>query len=360
MTARERCSSLKMLNDVEKDFTMKGFELTPEQIIELRIAHRSEKHKQSAYKINAVILLGTGWKLKEVKQALLLDEETLRGYVDRFQMGGIAELVSTFYKGRETHLSEQECEQLCCELNFSIYLTTQSVIEYVEKTFGVRYSQSGMRDLLHRLGYEHKKPKIVPGNPDIELQETFVEMYEEFMLTKADDVEVLFADAVHPEHNAMAAYGWIKRGEKRTLKTNSGRQRLNLHGAINAETHQITLIESKTVNAESTIELLQAVEQAYPLSSEIFIILDNARYHYSKEVKAYLENSKIKLVFLPSYSPNLNLIERIWKFFKKKVLYNTYHKNLEEFRKASIQFFRNIGKFKDEIASLMSHEFEFI
>ncbi|NNM58374.1 MAG: hypothetical protein HKM04_00980 [Legionellales bacterium] len=54
-------------------------------------------------------------------------------------------------------------------------------------------------------------------------------------------------DAVHPEHNALAAYGWIKRGEKRELKTNSGRERLNLHGAINAETHQINLIESTRV-----------------------------------------------------------------------------------------------------------------
>ena len=65
----------------------------------------------------------------------------------------------------------------------------------------------------------------------------FAEQYEEFMLTKSNDVEVVFVDAVHPEHNAIAGYGWIKRGATRELKTNSGRQRLNLHGAINAETH---------------------------------------------------------------------------------------------------------------------------
>ena len=160
------------------------------------------------------------------------------------------------------------------------------------------------------------------------------------------------------EHNTLAAYGWIKRGQKREMKTNSGRQRLNLHGAMNAETYQVTLIESKTVNEDSTIDLLTAIEQSYPLSKEIVIILDNAKYHYSKKVKEYVGNSKIKLAFLPSYSPNLNLIERLWKFFKKKVLYNRYYENIKTFRKACIKFFRNIAQYSSEIESIMSGGFE--
>lgn len=102
---------------------------------------------------------------------------------------------------------------------------------------------------MHRLDYVYKKPELVPGNPDTEAQELFVEQYENFMLSKPDDVEVVFVDAVHPEHNSQPAYGWIRRGERRELKTKSGRQRLNLHGAINAETHEITIIESDTVDS---------------------------------------------------------------------------------------------------------------
>ncbi len=79
-----------------------------------------------------------------------------------------------------------------------------------------------MKDLLHRIDDEYKKPKLGPGNPDI--------------------------DAVHPENNAMVAYGLIKREQKRKVKTNSGRQRLNLHGALNAETLEVTVIESEIVN----------------------------------------------------------------------------------------------------------------
>lgn len=337
---------------------MKGFELTKAEISTLKQAHKSEHYKRSAYKINAVILLGSGWRLEQVKEALLLDDETLRNFVKQYQGGGLPELLKVDYKGSQPLLSVQQSKQLCERLNSQIYLTTQSVIEYVEKAFGISYSQSGMRDLLHRLDYEYKKPKLVPGCPDRQAQEIFAEQYEAFMLKKPDNIEVLFMDAVHPQHNTLAAYGWIKRGEKREIATSTGRERLNLHGAMNAESYEVTVIESATVDEDSTLQLLEILERKYALAASIYIILDNARYHYSRKVQAYLKNSRIKLVFLPSYSPNLNLIERLWKFFKKKVLYNTYYEKLENFRQACITFFRNIDNYQTELISLMSGEFE--
>jgi len=340
---------------------MKGFYLSDDELTGLREAHRRAKrlNANAAYKINAVILLGTGWKVKRVKEALLLDDETLRSYVEKYRQGGVKELTTTGYLGAPSQLSEKQIEQLYEELERQIHLTTHSVIDYIENRFGFHYSLSGMRDVLHRLGYEYKKPKLVPGNPDIDAQEIFAEQYDAFMLEKPSDTEVLFVDAVHPEHNAQAAYGWIKRGQKREVKTNSGRQRLNLHGAINAETYEVTVIESETVNTDSTIELFEILDQKYPLAREIILILDNAKYHYSNKVQDNLkEHPRIRMVFLPSYSPNLNLIERLWKFFKKKVLYNRYHENIKTFRKACIHFFRNIDQYSDEIASLMSGGFE--
>ena len=337
---------------------MKGFMLSRDELATLRRAHKSEHYKRSAYKINVVILLGSGWTLEAVKEALLLDEETLRSYVKKYQDGGLPALLKVEFKGSEPQLSIAQVEQLCNALNSRIFLTTQSAIDFVKSEFHITYSQSGMRDLLHRLNYEYKKPKLVPGNPDQEAQEIFAEQYEEFMLNKPDNVEVLFVDAVHPEHNAMAAYGWIKRGETREIKTNSGRERLNLHGAMNAETLELTVIESETVNADSTIQLLEMLENKYALAATLFVILDNAKYHYSKKVREYLEKSRVQLIFLPSYSPNLNLIERLWKFLKKKVLYNTYYERLDDFRKASIKFFRNIESYHDELVSIMNGGFE--
>ncbi len=157
----------------------------------------------------------------------------------------------------------------------------------------------------------------------------------------------------------MAAYGWIKKGETRKLKTNSGRQRLNLHGAINIETMEMTLIESDTINRDSTVQLLEILDQKYFNSKEIIIILDNAKYHYSEEVRKVVEqSSRLRLVYLPTYSPDLNLIERVWRYFKKKVLYNEYYENIAEFRKAAIKFFQSFGDYADDLESLLGGGFE--
>ena len=340
-------------------FCVKNFWLTNDELIELRKAHRAERNKNAAYKINAIILLGSGWNLKQVKEALLVDDETLRTYIEKYRSGGVVKLIETNYSGRMRRLSQAQIDELCMELETRIYLTTYAVIDFVKNQFSVNYTPSGMRDLLHQLGYEFKKPKLVPGNPDREAQEIFVEQYERFMEEKDADVEVIFIDAVHPQHNTMAAYGWIKQGQARELKTNSGRERLNLHGALNIETGEVTIIESETVNSDSTIELLETLEQKYFLSNKLHIILDNARYHYSKEVAEYLETTdKINLVFLPSYSPELNLIERVWKYFKKLVLYNKYYENLDAFRAASINFLLDIRDGKHCLRSLLGGGFQ--
>ncbi|MDA9004088.1 IS630 family transposase [bacterium] len=257
---------------------MKDFKLTGEQILELRQAHRLERKRNAsaAYKVNAILLLGTGWSTGEVSEALLLNEDTLRSYISKYLSGHIKALTDTHYFGRTCHLSEAQQETLCQELESSIYLTVVAVVDYVSREFSISYSVSGMRDLLHRLGYEYKKPKLVPGYADREAQEEFISYYEDYMESKSCNTEVFFIDAVHPEHNTMAAYGWIKRGQTRKLHTNSGRQRLNLHGAINVETLDMTVIESSTVNADSTIELLETLNQKYADSDSIHIILDNA------------------------------------------------------------------------------------
>ena len=339
---------------------MKGFHLTKKQLADLHAAHRCEHNKRFAYRIHAVILLGTGYTLKKVKKVLFIDDDTLRNYVNNYRIDGLVGLLSDNRSGKASKLSHDQINVLKLELDTNLHLDTLSVINFVKKTLGVRYSCSGMRDLLHRIGYVYKKPKLTPGNPDGDEQEIFSEQYEAFMLSKPDDVEVVFVDAVHPEHNTLAGYGWIKRGETRELKTNSGRERLNLHGAINAETHDVIIIESDTIDSYSTINLLSAIEGKYPGASEIKVILDNARYHYSKKVRQYLSQSRVDLVFLPSYSPNLNLIERLWKFFKKEVLYNKYHKNIEKFRGACISFFKNIDIHAHKISNFMNADFHLI
>lgn len=341
---------------------MQGFILTSEELQELRTAHKEVlKHKEGrkAYRINAIILLGSGWTTEEVAEALLLDEETLRSYVKKYRENGFTGLIETFHLGGFSKLSTEQISQLCVELDKNIYTRTKDICLYVQTQFGHTYTVSGMTDLLHRLEYVYKKPKLVPAQPDLEAQELFLKQFNDFLANKRADEAIFFVDAMHPVHNTVASYGWIRKGSQKEFKSNSGRQRLNIHGAMNAQTFETTIIASEdSINSESTLLLFEHLEKLYPLATFIYVILDNAKYHFSKAVQEWLKGSRIKLVLLPTYSPELNLIERLWKIFKKRVMYNKYYKTFEAFKAACFNFFKNQHHYYNEIESIMGNGLE--
>jgi transposase len=338
---------------------MRNFELSSKEIEALRFAHRAEKLKSKAYRINAVILLGSGWTVKQVSEALLLDEDTLSGYIKKYKEGGFSNLLNTLHQGSKPLLNQVQILTLCEELERTTYLTTQSIRNFVEATFDIKYSQSGMTNLLHQLGFTYKKPKLVPANADEQAQDEFIKFYLDFMENKPPDEVVLFGDGVHPQHNSLPGYGWMRKGEDRELKSNTGRTRFNIHGAMNAESFETTIIASESnIDDESTIALFIQLQILYPFAKKIHVILDNAKYHYSKKVREFVLTSRINIVYLPAYSPELNLIERLWKVFKKNVIYNKYYEKFDSFKEACLDFFGNQKEYMDQISSIMGDGLE--
>ena len=147
---------------------------------------------------------------------------------------------------------------------------------------------SGLTALLHRLGMEHRKPKAVSRKLDPEKQAAFITAYEDLLNNLADDEAVLFADAVHPTHAVRPVGCWAPKDTKIAVPQTSGRQRLNIHGAIDLETGQTRMLDVLTVDAASTIMLLMAIEAMHPAKRLIHLFVDNARYHYAKLVQAWL------------------------------------------------------------------------
>ncbi|NJL77539.1 MAG: IS630 family transposase [Saprospiraceae bacterium] len=150
---------------------------------------------------------------------------------------------------------------------------------------------------------------------------------------QAGDV-IYFADGVHPQHNTKSAYAWIERGQEKEILSVSGRSRVNINAVMNAENPcQVVMVESESINAQSTLELYKKIEILHPEARNIYVICDNARYYKNTLLNQSLEGSKIKQIFLPPYSPNLNLIERLWKFMRKKVINHHFIVNLVILRK---------------------------
>ncbi len=222
----------------------------------------------------------------------------------------------------------------------------------------LRTLTSGVIDLLHRLGFSYKKATAIPGKAKREEQKKFVRKYKRI---KKKDGPVYFADSTHPEWGPTISYGWIREGKKFEVKTNSGwRKRVNVCGAIEINSLKTVVRSYKTVNHVSICDMLHHIRKKHPDEKEIHLILDGAGYNRSKSVKKLAKELNIKLVYLPPYSPNLNPIERLWKFMKKEVTANRYYENYDDFKGSLSQFFRGIRKHRSKLETLITDNFSIL
>jgi len=173
----------------------------------------------------------------------------------------------------------------------------------------------------------------------------------------------LFLDPMHQIHNSETDYAWQIKGEENThrILANSGRRRLNIIGALNPLTFIPTIVLTEAnCDRETMMIFLEEIRREYPDSETIHIFLDNASYNRAYDTRDKAEELGIELHYLPPYSPNLNLIERLWKFCKKKLVKNKYYPTFDLFFEAHYDFFKHIEKHQQELASLLTLNFEII
>jgi transposase len=195
------------------------------------------------------------------------------------------------------------------------------------------------------------------------VQRRFVEETLGPLMKAADDDNPLyFVDGTHPSYTAHPSHGWIRKGQTRELKSNHGRVNVNINGALRWPDRTVVHREAEKITSAEMIRLFEDLQALHPTSTAIWVVLDNARYNHSKELKAWLssEGGRINLVYLPAYAPNLNLIERFWWLFKKKTVYNAYFPTFSGFKAAVDGFFANLANYRNEIRSLITDAFHFI
>ncbi|MGH7249680.1 MAG: IS630 family transposase [Minisyncoccia bacterium] len=309
-----------------------------------------KKTKEAAgwRRLFVILSFDEGQSIEELARLTRLSPSTIEEYLKEFSSSNKTK--NDPRGGSERKLTPEESEKLEKHLAEVTYLKVAPIIAYAQKEFGKTYSRSGMTLWLKEHGFTYKKPKKVPGKANPEAQARFIEEYENLKRTLPSDAEIYFLDAVHPEYQSQAACGWIKKGECKTLQTSAKQQRLHFIGALRLDGMQILTEEYKTIDAEAVIDFLKKIESASS-ASEIHIILDNARSNKNKELGKYLEQSRIKLHYLPPYSPNLNPIERLWKIFRETTLYNRYYQNC-------LECFRAMREFFTEKISILTHVLE--
>jgi len=319
--------------------------LNDDERAQLKAQHKKERDKRICDRIKAVLLYDKGWTLMQTAEALLLSDDAIRKHIKEYKA---SRKLKPENGGSEEKLSLKQSNELIKHLQNHTYLYTKDIVAYVEATYEISYSISGMCYWLKRQGFSHKKPSLVPGKANIEHQKAWINGYYKLKNRLSKDETICFIDGVHPTHNTQLACGWIKKGVRKEICSNTGRQRLNISGAIDVIDKKLHYQEDKMLNSEATITFLKRIEKAYPDKRKIYVFSDNARYYKNKAVQNFIKTSKINLCYLPSYSPNLNPIERLWKWMKERVMYNTYYQEFDDFKNAIFGFLEALSRLKSE------------
>ncbi len=309
--------------------------------------------------VTVLLMLDLGHAAAAVAQALGVDGSSVYRYAQAYRLQGLVAYLRAEQPGYWGLLTSAQLAGLCHEVGQTLYTDCRAIADWLADTSGVRYSVSGLTDLLHRLGYSYKLTTAVPCQADAAAQTAFLADTLTPLLAQANagDAVVYFADAAHPTHNTRATHVWTETGKERPLLTVSGRERVNLNAALNAHVPtQVHLDETDCVNAQSAQRLYEKILAAHP-EGPVYVVCDNARYYNNKALTEWLVDKRLVQVFLPPYSPNLNLIERLWKFLRQKIINTSFFRTKGQFKTAVLDFFDRLPEFEQDLASRLSLKF---
>lgn len=334
--------------------------LESSQIDLLKELQRNTSDRDTYQKLTTLLMLHNKFKPTVIAENLGIDTSTVYRHFHQYQTSPNFDVyLESHYKPCVGKLTAEQKEVVKSYVRANICHSSLKVKSYIKETFGVEYKPDSVIVLLHRLGFVYKKTKLIPSKADLQCQEEFIEKFRDLEQNLPNDEVILFGDGVHPHHNTESTYAWIEKGQEKEVLSNTGRVRVNINGAINpAQPVEVVHHECETINATTTIVWLALIESRYPNKKVIHLFVDNARYYRSKEVKKYLENARIKIHFLPPYSPNLNPIERLWRFLKKEIIKSDYTPDPNVFRKRIDDFFKEIHNYKEQLNSLINTNFQ--
>jgi transposase len=294
-----------------------------------------------------------------IAKVLDLHANTITNHLKEYSKGGLAgTLEDRFYRPSSSLEPFLEC--LKCSFRAAPVTDAKQAVGRIESLTGIRLSESQSRRFMKGLGMKIRKACSIPGKANPQLQ---FEFYTTTLLPKLEEAgrnerKVYFVDAAHFVMGAFLGMIWCF--TRVLVKTPPGRQRYNVLGAIDSHCQELISIRTtENINSLSVVALLDKVHKKHP-DTEVTLVMDNASYQRCHFVRDHAQASGVELLFLPSYSPNLNLIERLWKLTKRRCLTNRYYADFKAFRGAIDKCLEDLsGPLKEELTSLMGLNFQF-
>jgi transposase len=331
---------------------------TTEIIDQLHRERTQHPHPRVRQRMETVYLKALGLSQQEIGRIVRLSQTTLREYLLLYQQGGIEALKELNFNQPKSDLDDHQ-EEIRQEFEKKPPASLAEAAARIEEMTGISRSQSQISQFVKKLGLKRYKVGHIPAKADPAKQEAFLEAELEPRLEEAKNNQrhLFFVDAAHFVLQPFLGFLWSF--VRLFIKAPAGRQRFNVLGALHATTRQlVTVTNADTVNATTVASLLHQLAASFA-DLPITLVLDNVRYQHCRFIKELAAQLGIELLFLPAYSPNLNLIERLWKFVKKKCLYSQYYESFKDFKQAIEDCLAEVsGKYKDELASFLTLNFQ--
>src|SRR4051812_28908857 len=331
------------------------------------LAHDRDHHPHppAQRKMEVLWLKSHGLNHDDIAAHADVSLRTVQRYLDDYIEGGLSQLRRFGRHQPQSDLVEHEDSLEEYFLKHPPRSAKQAQAIIAEQT-GIRRGLSQVRHFLKdRLGLRWRKTGAIPVPPKKTVEEhardqaTFLREKLEPRLEQArrGQRQVYFVDAAHFVFAPFLGFLWC--ATRLFVRAASGRKRYNVLGALDAVTHKLIRVTNHDyINAESVCTLLRAGAAA-GVGLPITLVLDNARYQKCAVVQALAESLGIELLYLTSYSPNLNLIERLWRFVRKHSLDSTYYADFTQFTAAIDQCLDELPTVhKGEMDTLLTHKFQ--
>lgn len=329
-------------------------------------AKYERKHNESALireRMLVLCLTYQGWSRKACAETLDMSRNTVTNYIKLYEEGGMKGLEQLRWHQPLSQLAPFE-EELREHFSKHPPYTVNEAISVIEQLTQVRLGKTQVHEWLKQGGFKRRKLNTFPGGKDPEelqrQQQAFLENTLEPTLAACQEEEchLLFLDAAHFVLGSFVTYVWCL--VRCFLRSSPGRYRLNVLGVVHAATNEIlTMYNDTYINAQVVAQMLKWVAQRFA-DKPIYIVLDNARYQHCTLIKELAAELKITLLYLPPYSPNLNVIERLWKYLKKEICYGKYYPSKEAFHQAIINGLKSLGQqpHRDKLWTLLNPVFQ--
>src|SRR4051794_13555310 len=346
---------------------MKPITLSAEQRKEIERRRKESLDRRVYQRLTAVLAVAAGKAREEVAELLGGSLSQLGEWLRVFRKEGPQALCEIHNKGAPGNLAASQIAQLKSQVSPGRFRSSDQIRHWVESSFGVRYSSTGIKDLLRRIGVSYHKVTGFLWKADPDKQHAFVERVarhkREARRPGAPRTRRYYVDACHPVWGLDLVYCcWLLVGQRLLVGMGSGRKRLNILGAYCPEDHEYIdyRLTRDNINGEQFVNFLRLLRSTHPETERFILYVDGARYYDSPTVREWLRrHPEFHLSPIPAYSPHVNLIERLWKILRAKAL-SRWHRTFEDMQAAVSVVLDHLEDYRGELRTLMTEKFHVI